>query len=282
MTLPSKINPLQNSSLFGMRKTNKLMALGMGCLMAIAATSFGEAKSLSANIKLSFSGIPVGKLKTTVVLSGNKYTVSGVAKSKGIASIIAKTTGNTSSSGIIDGRTLIPTVHNLNYVTGKKAGNASIGFSDEKVSEVKATPAIKYKPGSVEVTKDHLANVLDPLSALVFPVLSSQSENGSGICNRTVPVFDGKNRFDLKFTYQKKSKQRTKGFSGSVYTCSVRYQPIAGHRAASKGAAFMVANKKIEVSFARISGSNVYAMYAFKVPTRRGTVVGQASKFKVR
>ena len=240
-----------------------------------------HAEGVSSSIKVYFSGVRVGKLKQTVSIDGDNYSISGSAKSNAVISIVANTKASYSSSGKLAGRNIIPNTQSITYKSGKKAGNATLTFDKQAVVKISATPAIKYKPGSVEVTQDHIKKVLDPVSSLIFPVEPSQVGKGSAICNRTVPIFDGKNRIDLKFSYKSSSNQSTKGFSGQVVTCRVKYVPVAGHRPTSKGTAFMMTNNNIEVSLARVANSNVYSLFGFTVPIRKGTVTGKASKYKI-
>ena len=52
-------------------------------------------------------------------------------------------------------------------------------------------------------------------------------------CDRRLPIFDGKERFDLVLSYKgqmKVSEQQPSGQPGMAHVCRVKYQPIAGHK----------------------------------------------------
>lgn len=187
-----------------------------------------------------------------------------------------------SANGSISGRNLYPAVQHLSYKNGKRKGTADLTFANSNVIKVSANPKFKYKSGSVPITKEHALNVIDPVSSLVFSLAPNEAVTGATICNRSIPIFDGKNRLDLHFTYKKSEKSKTKGFKGKVYTCAVRYAPVAGHRPHSKSTRFMASANDIEITMAPVGQSRVYALYGFKVPTRKGVVSGYPINFKLK
>lgn len=263
-------------------KTCAAIAVFATTFITSAPLSFAANTALHSKISISFSGIPIGRIKNAFLLSGDQYTVSGSIKTNSMVSIVADTKMAYSSNGTIFGRDLHPDTQHLSYKTGKKRGTSDLIFSGTNVVKVATTPKIKYKPGSVPVTKDHALNVVDPISTLVFPLALGEAPTGPNVCNRTIPIFDGKSRLALHFRYKKNAMAETKGFNGQVFTCSVRYEPIAGHRPHSKGTRFMVGRRDIEITMAPVGNSGVYALYGFKLPTRRGLVSGTAKKFKLQ
>ncbi len=248
--------------------------LFLGCLPASAADVQHTTK-----MRISFFGVNVGTMKTNVKVSGKKYSISGSVASNPFVSLVARSRADYTSSGAISGRRVIPSQHQINYQQRRKRGSVRLAFARGDVKKMQSRPAVKYKKDAVPLKPDHLRAVLDPVSSLVFPVKESEIGDGSKICNRAVPVFDGKNRMNLKFRYKSSGKARVNGFSGITHTCSVRYQPLAGYRPHKKNIKFMRANRDMEVTMARIGNSSVYGLFAFKVRTLRGTARGKAYSF---
>lgn len=58
-------------------------------------------------------------------------------------------------------------------------------------------------------------------------------------CNRTLPIFDGAARYDIKLSYSGTRQVALDGCNGSVVVCQARYVPIAGHRALRPSTKFM-------------------------------------------
>ena len=82
---------------------------------------------------------------------------------------------------------------------------------------------------SVPITAAHLQNVVDPLSAII---LLSQAHSGKeDACNKRLPIFDGKIRYDLVLSSKRYEIDPGAGkLRGTAYVCGVRYVPVAGHK----------------------------------------------------
>ena len=71
-------------------------------------------------------------------------------------------------------------------------------------------------------------------------------------CDRRLPIFDGKERFDLVLSYKgqmKVSEQQPSGQPAIAHVCRVKYQPIAGHKVDTENS-FMATTDGIEVALA--------------------------------
>ncbi len=237
---------------------------------------------LDSAISVSFAGLPVGTLQKTYSVNGNRYSVVGSLKSNRAVSLVARTKASFSSSGRIAGTTLIPAAQRVNYKSRRRKGAISLAFAGGNVRTASVSPKRKVKPGTVPLQRDHRLSVVDPVSALVISVADRDIGNGQKICGRTLPVFDGTSRYNLQLSYKSKQKGRAKGFSGEVFTCNVRYKPIAGHRPHKKNVKFLQANRQMQVTMARIGNTNTYGLFAFRVKTRRGTAKGKARIFAAR
>ncbi len=249
---------------------------------ALLASAPASAETLGAKMKIYFKGIPVGKLYSTVTLDNGRYTIKGSGRTNRVVSIVAKTKGTFKSQGTLVGRKVVPDTQSSNFRRGKKRSNSSLKFRNANVVEVSASPPIKYKSGSVPVKPGHFENVIDPVSSLLFPLAKGEKETGETVCNRTVPVFSGKTRMNLAFKFKKSGSTKADGFNGTVYTCSVRYKPVAGHRPASKNTKFLMSRSDIQISMAEIGDTGVFAVFGFSVPIRQGVISGRAQTFAVQ
>lgn len=259
------------------------------CAMALVApfifapaTAQAKEINLTSKFRISYLGLNVGVMKSYTKINGDRYTIAGAARSNNLVSIITNAKAHFSSSGEIENNKLVPSNLSASYRAGKKSGELKMGYADGKVASIESKPKIKYKEGTVPVKKDHMQDVVDPVSSGLFPVNSSDIGNGSKVCDRVLPVFDGRSRMNLVFSYKRTSTARVKGFRGKVHTCSVRYQPVSGIRPHKKTIKFMKANRDMEVTMARVGKTNFYALFAFRVRTEKGMAAGKAYEFKVK
>ena len=100
-------------------------------------------------------------------------------------------------------------------------------------------------------------------------------------CDRTLPIFDGYTRFDLKLSYVGQEEVKAKGYSGPVAVCAVRFEPIAGHRKDRPAIKFMEENKDIQIWLAPVAGVPVLAPYRVSIKTQVGTLDIEATEFSV-
>ena len=250
--------------------------------MTAANTPSYAAETIHHEMKLilTMAGIPVGKLAMAVNVANGYYSISGAGKAYGASKLFSNAKGTAQSSGRYLGNIITNTAHKLNYTTKKKRGSVDIKFGKSGVVKAVVSPAVKIKPGTIIVEPSHLKSVQDPVRTTIIAVNPSQIGNGAAICNRTVPVYDGKNRFNIKMRFKGTRKVVTKGFKGLAYVCAVRYEPVAGHRPFKKHIKRLQANKGMEIAMARISNSSLYGLIQFKVKTKYGTVVGKPSYYR--
>ncbi len=262
-----------------MLKLSKLVVTAAFMLPPSLSTANAVDLSHSSKFTIAYLGVNIGVMKHQVNLNGDSYRLSGSAKANSVVSIISDAKASFSSAGAIVGSRLIPAQHNLKYKSGKKSGRLKMGYSPNGVRSIEAKPKIKYKSGTVPLEKAHLRNVLDPVSSLLFPVRAEDVGNGRRVCNRIVPIFDGRSRINLVFSFKTASTARVEGFNGKTFTCSVRYQPVSGIRPHKKNIKFMKANRDMQVTLAQIGDSNIYTLFGFRVRTSKGMASGSAYEF---
>ena len=114
------------------------------------------------------------------------------------------------------------------------------------------------------MTKEQLEGVLDPMSGAF---LSAHSDNPNGdlsVCKQTLPVFDGRQRYDLVLTPKRAvTVKRTTptGYGGPAVICGVKFIPIAGYQPDNPGIRLMQQSNEIEVWLIPVRGhQNVRAL----------------------
>ena len=106
--------------------------------------------------------------------------------------------------------------------------------------------------------------------------LTAKSSNPNGdlnVCNHTLPVFDGRQRYDLVVSPKRTTsvKRTTRGgYGGPAAVCRVKFIPIAGHQPDNPGIRLMAQSDEIEVWLIPVRGSDMYVPYRIVLPTPVG------------
>jgi hypothetical protein len=252
-----------------------LAALALAGLTTTADTAEGL-QSFRADYSVSILGLNIARSSFESTIGPRAFSVSGTVASSGIARIFDQTEGTAQVRGnFVDGgaqgnRFL------LDYVSGKKKKRTDVAFSRGTVTRAENTPPRKPDPKAwVPVKKEDLRSVSDPLSASLV-----KADSLRDVCDRTIRVFDGEMRMDLKLSYVRVAPAQTRGFSGDAVTCRARFVPIGGYKGGHRSIEFLKNRSKILISFAPLGTTGVYAPIKVSATTEIGTVVVNARRFE--
>ncbi|MEX0590139.1 MAG: DUF3108 domain-containing protein, partial [Xanthobacteraceae bacterium] len=132
----------------------------------------------------------------------------------------------------------------------------------------------------VPITDEHRVGVVDPMSASLMPVPGNGDLAGPDACNRTIPIYDGRSRYDLVLNFERTDTVKdVKGYSGPVAMCRVTYRPVAGHRANRKQVRELSENREIFAWLAPVAGTRVLVPLRVAIGTKIGTFIIQATHF---
>ena len=274
-----------NYPLRGISLTAALRAAGCAALMAglLSSTTGAQAQAqgLSARYSVRMLGLTLGQASLSGVFGPAAYKVEARARLSGLAKAITSAKGAAQSTGIIRSGRVLPSGYATTSSNSRETRTVRMGMNAGNVRAVDISPPIPERPGRVPLSSGHRRNIIDPLSALVFPVSSKGPLTGAVACNRTLPVFDGYTRFNITLRYAGTRTVRTSGYAGPVFVCKARYVPIAGHRPARDATKFMASNKQMEVWLAPLGASRVMAPYKIAVQTMVGMVEITANRFLI-
>ena len=216
--------------------------------------------TVDAVYRIKFTALgDIGHFHFKSTVNGEAYALAADAK---IDTAIFDYRGNMSSNGAVPSRTPRPVDYKFNYkqktfLKKKKLRALNIAFNGGAVSKVTFQPHDELSAKAVPVTPEQLKSVLDPLSGVMALSLTDIAKP----CSQKLPIYDGKQRFDLVFT--------PKGRSGGDHVCGVRLVPISGHKP-GEGAASVV-NGDIVLVMRPVPKANVAIPYRLTVPTIVGT-----------
>jgi hypothetical protein len=229
---------------------------------------------VSATYALSFTGFgELGHFKFESVIQGNDYSATGTADVK--VPVVYTWLGKLNGSGKLAGEDVHPSAYTFSsqgkaVIGATKHHSIRMSFKDNSVAQVNVIPpSSPGGAGYVPLRPENFKDAFDPLTA----VMVMSRVKGTNPCARRIPIFDGKQRFDLLVSssgQQKVSEARPSGQPSIGYLCKVRYIPIAGHKD-NDDTRNMASNNGIEVALRPVPSAGLLVPYRITVPTKWGT-----------
>lgn len=256
-----------------------IWSLTAGALSAavLAANPAVAADSLKVGYSIRLLGLSMGSAGLNATLGPSSYDIEMSAQLSGIASVVSKAQGGARSSGSIEQGRVQSRAYATATSNSKETRTVRMALNSGAVRSVEVTPPLEPHPDRVPITDAHKRGVIDPLSALVMPVVGADL-TGPAACNRTIPVFDGYARFDVTLSYAGTQQVRSPAYSGPVAVCKARYKAVAGHRTNRKQTNYMENNRQIEVWLMPVEGARVVTPYKIAMATQVGQLVIEATK----
>jgi hypothetical protein len=255
----------------------------VACTLLLAATSqFAHAQSsLEANYAISVARIPIGTVTASAEIGDARYVMSMRGRARGVLRILASGEGTLSANGtVVEGRPL-PAEFVAKTTTDDDTLDVKLAFEGGNATVLTAsTPP----PGTdrVALTEAHRQAVVDPLTALLIPAGGIGDGPSEAACDRTLPIFDGRRRFDLKLAFKRMDKVKAdKGYAGPAVVCAVTLDPIAGHRTSSPMVKYLTNGRAIEMALAPVAGTRLLAPFRMTIANMLGNLVVQATRFEV-
>ncbi len=248
-------------------------------LAASAATAVIAAEGkVDIRYTVSFTGIPVGQGALVVEVNNDGYSASGSGAVTGVLKILTPGKGTASSRGRFANGKLSPATFTTTSESGDRWEDIRLSMSNGNVKEATVLPPrTSTSKDRVQVKDEHLKNILDPMSAALMPVPGNGSISGPEACNRTLPIFDGRIRYNLVLSFDRTEQLKDiKGVSGPVAVCKVNYVAVAGHRQSKTK---NPGDQNILVWLAPIGDTRVLVPAKVTIASALGTLTVQATQF---
>jgi len=220
---------------------------------------------VDASYKISFGVLgAIGSFRFKSDVSGEVYNLSANAK---IDTAVFDYNGAMTSIGSVFSTVTKPAHYTFQFrqkalLSSAKSKSLGIGFDPTGVREVRWVPPDDFPEGFIPVTKEQLRNVLDPLTG----VMSLSVGDTAHPCDRRLPIFDGRQRFDLVFTPTGKPAS-----PAGDQVCHVKMIPISGYKP-GEGSESVISGA-IEVVLRPVPKANIVIPYRVTVPTIIGAAV---------
>src|SRR6185312_4334616 len=198
-------------------------------LILLAATpAFAQVppRTLDVSYSLSFWGIDFGHIQYSDTLKGNSYAAKGHFETQGMVGFFWKSLIDATANGAVSASGVSPAIYDSHSRT-----------RDRPLQQVKLTygndaPSVFFDPPvdpiRFPVAKELQKDAVDPMSALVS-MLVGASATADAPCGTGAHVFDGRRRYDVRFTYVRDEKLKWSGGQSNAHLCELHFVPIAGY-----------------------------------------------------
>lgn len=229
-------------------------------------------EQVSGRYDIMIGGLQVGVAGFEGRISNEAYETSVSVRLSGVSRLVASGRGSAMAQGRISGARAIPASYRLDLTTTQVSDTIRMGMSGGSIRSLTAEPARPLAADAVPVTSAHHQNILDPLAAALF-IAPGANVMAPDTCAKSFPVFDGRQRYDLGFSFSRVEDIRVPGYAGPALVCQARYKPIAGHRPAQTEA--MEANRDMRIWLAPVAGTRVLvpARIAIRTPVGMAEIV---------
>ncbi|MEQ8266856.1 MAG: DUF3108 domain-containing protein [Parvibaculum sp.] len=207
-----------------------LLAAGFGMLAPGGATPAPASRSdRTADIRADYTvyvgGLIFAEGSMKATLSGDGYLLENELGSAGLPRRFWEAKWTMTSEGHIANDRVHPSRFAFTATEKNETKRRLIVYDTNGTPELTFDPPLPPDEHEETPPLSERKKTLDPVSAFLLPVIGDGNP-----CDRTLPVFDGKRRYDLQLTYDGDDKVTTRdnGYSGKAVRCKVRVMPRAG------------------------------------------------------
>lgn len=241
-----------------------LAALSTAPAAAQAVPATLSSASVDAGYRVTLNGFDLGTFSFKSNVGESEYTLHTNVELSALLGVF-RWKGVTQVSGSVGNKRPAPSDFRFDYESTVRNGSVIMGFDKNNVDHVTVLPVVREPEDTVPLERKHLANVLDPLSAIL--VLTHSDADTP--CGRTVAIFDGKQRFNISLHEARKvTLTGTQGETATV--CRVKYTPLSGYRANAE-TRHLAHTKDIEITFRMVPAAKLMVPQSVSVPTGAGT-----------
>jgi hypothetical protein len=263
----------------------KIQMIGLSLMPILILASAGS-KSAQAQTKLdayytaTLLGLPIGHFSWTFDLKESRYNSVATGSIAGFLRLFLDVQGSVAAEGRLSSGKPVASKFQLKLLAGKWSDEIGIVFSGNRAKEsvlpASTTPSADYVP----IKEADRVGASDPMSALLVYVAGTGETTVPQACERTVAIFDGHTRYNLRLAFERFSMAHpVEGYQGQVVVCSAKFLPIAGYDPKHFLVTYLAAQHETEIWLAPLRGTRLLVPYRASISTPMGIGILEATKF---
>jgi hypothetical protein len=256
--------------------------MAAGTVMALAMTTPALTQGrLDARYQVTLGGVQIGKGAWVVDIADDQFTAAASGATAGLMRVFAKGQGTGAARGLVVAGTPVAATFAASITSDKKTEEIRMSIVGGTVKEVAISPLPPPSPDRIPVIEAHRRGVSDPMTSSLVRVPDKANLFGPDACPRkSVPVFDGRMRYDLQFAYKRVERVRAeRGYEGPAVVCAIYFSPISGYVPTRYAIKYLIELRDMEAWLAPVAGTRVMVPFRVSIPTPLGVGVMQATQF---
>lgn len=243
-----------------------VMGAAIGFLLSVpVAAAEIDAK---AEYAVTLGGTFVANATITLHDADKRYNMAFDAKIAGLAQLVASGTAKATSSGSSGPTGLRSEKFDILTRASGESFTVAITYKGANVDSFVVDPPVINNIDRVAIERKQLVSVTDMISGFVL----KGDRLDKSLCDRTIPIFTGIERFNLKLRYLRDETATSKrtGYQGPVVLCGLRYTPISGHYTTSEITTYLAQSERILIWYAPLGETGTFIPYRAIVTTSAG------------
>ena len=255
-------------------------------LVLLAATGWQDTARgqgrLDATYTITFARLSVGNVTLGVDFKESDYAITVSGRIGGAMRVLISGEASLTTHGIVEDGRPEPRSFTSKIMSGDVSQAVTMSLDEAgNVTELILTPPPASAAGPVPEADRQ--GIIDPLSAMLLPVDGTGAELQQAACQRTLSIFDGRYRYNLKLAFKRMDKLSAgKGYAGPVIVCSLEYQPIAGFDASTPLVKYLSEGREMELTLAPAPGTRALAPVRFLVVSMLANLVIEVDQFALQ
>lgn len=249
-------------------------------LVAASPAAKAQQGRVSADYHVTFIGLSIGEGQMISETDGVAYTTTLRARVTGVAALFAGGHGTAVATGRVVGDRTLANSFRAEINSRGNVETTTIALNAGQVRSVVHTPEKPAHPLVTPVPAGELANVLDPLSSGIFIAVGDGPVTGPAACQRRARVYNGRERFDLVYSFVATRQVEIANYKGPAAVCSVRFEPIAGYRSDRQDIE-TARERRAEVTLVPITGLRTLLPARISLQTGFGTGTATATNLQL-
>lgn len=247
----------------------------------LAPPSTPEAAPSPRNIEAGFTvyvgGFLLARGRYKARLEGDAYRLDVSVTTAGAPAALYEAEFNLLSEGDIAEARIRPRRYMSDARGTRYTRKVTLDYDGNGMPHLSATPP--YEPGDLTGTMpSQRIATQDPISAVLVPVVG-----GGNPCDRSIPIFDGRRRYDLKLTDAGTTSvtPQSADVPAGVVVCNVRYVPLSPVEK-RKFTDMLRRNDDTKIWLAPFDGGRVYLPVRLQLRTPLGGAVAEIERLDER